>query len=117
MIFLYCIGLLLLGGLTGFILCLLLDDLKNTRKMEQMGEVVPFDMPKPIVMSDSLKRYEFKCRLQRTQLECLEKDDSGYIVGSQIMAQMRKVLCDNLVSEYDPRTMETEFRVSVWFRK
>ena len=117
MIFLYCVGLLMLGGLTGFILCLLLDDLKQTKQLEELEKVVPFDVQKPFVMTDSLKKYEFKCKVERTRIECLEKEDTSYIVGSQLMSQMRKVLIDNIVSEYDPLTQEIEFRLCVWFRK
>lgn len=117
MIFLYCIGLLFLGGLTGFILCLLLDDIKQTKKMEELEKLVPYKPPKLTILKEPLKHYQFKQKLSKKMTDDWGIAHTEYVVCSNLISQMRQAIKKNLESDYNPETGNIEYIVDIWFRK
>lgn len=117
MIYVYCVGLLMLGVLSGFILCLLVTDIKTSKEIQDLNNITPFEPVRPVVVKDSLKLYEYKCKTSKELASIDDREQFDYIIISKLMSQMRKAIRDNLVSEYDYKTKETIFTINVWFRK
>ena len=114
--FVLCFGLMMIGVMSGYVLCFLIYDYKMTQeKNDKPADIIPFD--KPVIKTEKLNHY---CYYTEVSKELTGSDADGktieYYAVSKIFAQMRPVIKENAECEYDPKTAKYKYKIDIWLR-
>ena len=105
--FVLCFGLMMIGVMSGYVLCFLINDYKITQEKND----------KLVIKTEKLNHY---CYFTEVSKELAGSDADGktieYYAVSKIFAQMRPVIKENAECEYDPKTAKYKYKIDIWLR-